>query len=703
LTYSLEIANCNSIEKAVFSLVPGALNIKYGPNGIGKSTIARALNLNAAGAEALEELTPFKYRTGAGHPRPGVLGADEIKEVLVFDESYVSQFAFQRDEVLKDSFEVFINTDDYRHGIQQIASMFEVLKEAFQAQPEFEQALIDFTELRDAFSITKTGALAKTSRGVKALKVGGRLKEVPEQLQGYSSFILGENPAAWVTWQAKGQSYMEQSDNCPFCSTSSIDKDTARQVAKEYESAAVKNMSALRDVIDRVGAYFDENDLITLNDVTSLLTDPTPDQSQFLVSLHRQVETFLAKLQALKQLSFHSFDEVNDVDDVLRGMQIDLRLFRSLDSGATRSVVESINEQLLEVAARVGEIKGHIGRQKSRVAGLIRTNQNAINQFLDSAGYRYKVRIKSEAGSYRMILEHQDAPGHIESAGDHLSYGEKNAFALVLFMHQAMREKPDLVILDDPVSSFDKTKKFAILHELFQGQGSIRDFTTLLLTHDLEPAIDVVRAVSDRFKAAHAVVHFLSGNGGNVSEKQIIAADISTFLEVCKTNIEISSDDVIRCIYLRRLFEARGERGTEYDLLSSLLHLRPAPSRFGSILGEFEPLTEDEVASATATVQRYIPDFDYASVLAHASDPAALRAKFHKTPVGYEKVQLYRVYLESTGGKVKSTTAITKFVNESFHIENEYVMQLNPRDYDTVPNYVVAACSELIDRPIDEH
>jgi hypothetical protein len=30
------------------------------------------------------------------------------------------------------------------------------------------------------------------------------------------------------------------------------------------------------------------------------------------------------------------------------------------------------------------------------------------------------------------------------------------------------------------------------------------------------------------------------------------------------------------------------------------------------------------------------------------------------------------------------------------HIENEYVMQLNPREFDAVPEHVVQACADLL-------
>ena len=241
-----------------------------------------------------------------------------------------------------------------------------------------------------------------------------------------------------------------------------------------------------------------------------------------------------------------------------------------------------------------------MGIQKAQVAKSIERNQDEINEYLRSAGYKYAVRIESSGDSYRMILEHQDAPGHLEAAGSHLSFGERNAFALVLFMHQVRRDMPDLVVLDDPVSSFDKTKKFAILHKLFHGKQSLRGFTTLLLTHDIEPAIDIVRtATSGQFQAADPAVHFLQSREGLVEEKPIKPADIMTFSQVCDENIDSSADPVIKCIYLRRRYEVHGERGAEYDVLSSLLHVRDEPSSKGE-KGEFIPLDEEECEQAIA-------------------------------------------------------------------------------------------------------
>jgi energy-coupling factor transporter ATP-binding protein EcfA2 len=693
--YAITITDCNSITEARITLRRGSLNIKYGPNGTGKSTIARALVLNAQGADALRDLLPFKYRKGNCGKEPAVLGADEIKNVLVFDERYVSQFVFQPDEVVKNSFEIFVKTPEYEKGIKELEAIFEVLKRVFLENEALDAVIASFTELRDAFTITKSGGIAKTSRGFKALGMGGKLATIPKPLLGFEKFLHGDDPAGWLSWQAKGKSYLELSDNCPFCSIPNVDKKTAVHVSEECESAAVKNMGTLRLTIDKLARFFVPEHLEQLQRITKSLEDLSPEQDQFLATLRGQVETLLNKFTALKELSFVSLREVPDVDQALRSLKIELQLLYALNSEDLQCVVGGMNDELDHVAERISEIKGHVGIQKAQVAKTIEQNQDEINEYLRSAGYKYAVQIESSGDSYRMIVEHQDAPGHLEDAGSHLSFGERNAFALVLFMHQVRRDAPDLVVLDDPVSSFDKTKKFAIFHKLFHGKHSLRGFTTLLLTHDIEPAIDIVRtATAGQFQAADPAVHFLRSREGRLEEKPIKPADIMTFSQVCDENIASSVDAVIKCIYLRRRYEVHGARGAEYDVLSSLIHLRDRPSSKGEN-GECIPLDEDERERSIAEIQKVIPSFDYEALLAQLKDREALKAKFEATNVGYEKIQIFRIASALDPNAQGGDAAFKKFINESYHIENEYVMQLNPREFDAVPEHVVQACADL--------
>jgi hypothetical protein len=259
-------------------------------------------------------------------------------------------------------------------------------------------------------------------------------------------------------------------------------------------------------------------------------------------------------------------------------------------------------------------------------------------------------------------------------------------------MHQVLFAKPDLVILDDPVSSFDKTKKFAILNELFRGKSSLRDTTALLLTHDIEPAIDVVKSVKRLFQQPKPTAFFLTSRSGIVSEKEIQEGDIQTFAQVCFSNIKNLSDELIKSIYLRRHFEILNDLGAEYNYLSNLLHARQAPTQKNG-----DPMTPEDIASAVDGIQQFIPSFKYAELLSLINDKEEMKSRFEKASVGYDKLQLFRIYKQvHIPADVDDDAALQKFVNESFHIENEYLMQLNPHSFDAIPEYVLAECDRIV-------
>ncbi|GLR95180.1 MULTISPECIES: hypothetical protein [Bradyrhizobium] len=50
------ISNCNSVDRAEISVLKGTLNIKYGPNGLGKSTLAKAIVSQIRGDGTLARL-----------------------------------------------------------------------------------------------------------------------------------------------------------------------------------------------------------------------------------------------------------------------------------------------------------------------------------------------------------------------------------------------------------------------------------------------------------------------------------------------------------------------------------------------------------------------------------------------------------------------------------------------------------------------
>ena len=107
----IDIANCNNIDEATLNIEKSKLNIKFAPNGTGKSTISKALISNSH-EEKLLELLPFKLL--ADNPnqlKPCVSVSDQLDTVMCFNEEYVNQFTFQSDELLSNSFDILIKNE----------------------------------------------------------------------------------------------------------------------------------------------------------------------------------------------------------------------------------------------------------------------------------------------------------------------------------------------------------------------------------------------------------------------------------------------------------------------------------------------------------------------------------------------------------------------------------------------------------------
>lgn len=148
------IRNCNSIDKAVISIEAGRLNIKYGTNGTGKSTIALAVELGSKPDADLSQLTPFKHRSGNQAPshKPSIKGAEQFSNVAVFNEEYVNKFVFQHDEVLRNSFDIFIRSSEYEQKMAQIEALVNEIRETFNRNKQIDEIIKDLGDLSDGFS-----------------------------------------------------------------------------------------------------------------------------------------------------------------------------------------------------------------------------------------------------------------------------------------------------------------------------------------------------------------------------------------------------------------------------------------------------------------------------------------------------------------------------------------------------------------------
>jgi ABC-type Mn2+/Zn2+ transport system ATPase subunit len=686
------IRKCNSIDKAVISIEVGRLNIKYGTNGTGKSTIAKAVGFGSNAGAELTQLTPFKYRSGdptTSH-KPSIEGAEQFSKVAVFNEEYVNQFVFQQDEVLKNSFDIFIRNSEYEAKMAQIEAIVNEIKETFNQNKQIDIIIKDLSDLSDGFGKSQSG-FSQAGKIGKGIGKGNKIEHIPEALAPYASFIKSENSVKWIKWQIEGNAFLETSADCPYCtSPTEENKTTILAVSKEYDAKSIEHLIAIKSIIERLGKYFEPDTLTKVESIINNKDGLKKEQVSYLVVLKNQIDTLKEKLDDAKSISFFSLRNVEQVKSTISGLKIDLSLLPAMNSPETKAIVDEINKSLEIVIAKAGLLQGEINKQKRGIEKAISKYKLQINTFLRYAGYKYVVDIQDEADSYKMKLKHIDFSDSIENGALHLSYGERNAFSVVLFMYESLTKNPDLVVLDDPISSFDKNKKFAILAMLFRGKESLQGKTVLMLTHDIEPIIDLIKNLNHTFQPS-PVATFLISRSGVVSEIPITKADVSSFAQICNENISIIADDVIKTIYLRRHFEIIDSKGLEYNLLSNLLHKRAQP--IIRINGSEIPMSLEAINEATKNIAERIQSFNYQAILDTVNDREAMIAAYKSADSNYEKLQLFRIINNDN----HESDVVKKFINESFHIENEYIMQLNPRKYDFVPEHIVAECDSSLE------
>jgi ABC-type hemin transport system ATPase subunit len=689
------VQNCNNIEQGEVAIVEGALNIKYAINGTGKSTIASAISASVAKDDAkLKELTPFKYLSESDAHKPTVSGIDGFATVKTFNEEYVNRYVYKADDLIENSFEIFVKTPDYEAHLKEIEGLLAEINTAFQSNPELDDLIQSFSKFIEGFGKAKSG-YSKAGAIGKGIANGNKISHIPVGLEKFSPYLQNTANSAnvkWIKWQLDGKTYLDMADQCPYCSASvETTKETILRVQDEFDTNAIEQINKMLIVFESLMPYFTSTTAEKIKEITDNVGGTTEQQINYLLEIKTQVENILVQLHGLKNMGYFSLRNSEKIADELKKYVIDLTLYSHLNSDMTKEKVGIINSSLSTVMTKTGNLQGEIAKQNLLIKRTIEQHSNDINDFLKCAGYKYAVGIEESSDkTYRMVLTHTDCEEAIPSAKTHLSFGERNAFALVLFMYSALKETPDLVVLDDPISSFDGNKKFAILNMLFLSKTCLKNRTVLLLTHEFNTLIDVIHTMPHNFNPAPNAT-FLTVKDRVLREKPITKADIQSFRQIAIDNINSDVDMLNKLVYLRRLLEIEDARCSAWQLVSNLFKKREIPI-LRNADGTTRNLSEEETQEASTKIKCYIPAFDYSVEYQKTQDAEQMGNIYASSGSNYEKLQIYRIIFNEN----HENAVVKKFVNETFHVENDYLFQLNPRKYDTIPQYIIDECDKDI-------
>jgi ABC-type dipeptide/oligopeptide/nickel transport system ATPase subunit len=697
--FSINIANCNNISNGTINVKSNYLNIYFAINGTGKSTIAKSIK-NLSNSTELDKLKSYDFEDV-----PSCTSSIPINNVLLFDEDFVSTLVFKESEVLQNSFEVFIKDQEYEAQQQNISTLLKSIYIDISENQDITRILNVTNQVKSKFPLTQNGDF-RNSGLLKSITSSESIFQLPETLKKYQPMMDKEYNGDWVGWKHDGGNF-DDNGICPFCTSKLLDSyiDEKEIFTNTYTKSNVKNIRETLSFFDLINDFLNEEKKDAAYKCLKEGKDETTIK-HWIRQFYNDLDYLEKKFQSISHFNAHKFTstDISELDKHVESLKISDETLSIINNEKIQNLINQINQIIDKLLADILTLKKAFGKLNGLTQSSIKDAVTDINDFLFIAGINYQFEINTDsegkAKSFLKYITKNDNEITIDQIDKHLSWGERNSFALVLFMHFALSKSPDLIILDDPISSFDNNKKYAIINRLFSKHSKNKSFnkkTTLLLTHDFQPIIDYLLINNKHYDYVTAT--FLENEDGIINEIEIKKEDVlSTPIRLLENSKNDNLNIVHRITCLRKYIEHTThdfENDIAYNLLSCLLKCETNPT-YKDKITLIQPL---QMAIAEQRINNFIPGFDYQSCINNKFNTENLLSIYSAEMNIFFKIQIFRVLIGALNLRKKieeDNNALLKYVDEQFHIENDYIYFLDPSKYNTVPVNIIRCCDNFL-------
>lgn len=703
------IKNCNNIKETSIIIEEGNLNIKFAINGTGKSTIAKALLKKD---EDLSLLKPF-----GKEEIPYVECNPNIDNVELFDSDFVNKVVFNGSNVIENAFEVFIKSDKYDEQRNNINILLHELKQKIIGNEELNKLNEQLIKLSSKINYKKEKNTIDSRGMYSSIKTDKNIFNIPKELNKYSLFLSDkEKNILWSEWKNKGKTY-DYGEICPYCAEKfSGDHEKENEAFNSYYSKAnVSNLTEFSNIIDNTKTYLNTDNF---KKIEKCIKENIPNTDKDLIFTKFMSEATYLKEKIYNITTFDSYkvekSDISNLSNILLDLKISTNDLEYFNNENLIKSIDIINSSITEMLGKISDLQKEIGKINSLVISKMSCCKKEINSFLKLAGFNYEFDIVKDGDEKNSItvLKYVNSDNEKIQVSDiekHLSWGEKNAFALVLFMYYALSKNPNLIILDDPISSFDGNKKYAIINRLFCNKGDYEDSfynkTVLMLTHDFEPIIDF--GINHK-PTKETNMWYLKNNNGIIQEQKInVSSDVlSTIKFYYNESINEDNNIISRICFLRKYLEhistKKNSEENAYNILSSIIHGDNLRKKIDD--EQYEDLSVDEIKNGEEWIKQFIKTFDSNKILRDNINNKYILDSYKTETNNYIKIQLFRVYLESSGNRNKlkeRNSIVLKYIDEIYHIENDYIFSLDLIKFDIIPDFIINSIDEFMSSEIE--
>lgn len=683
----MRFENIQCLKSGELKIKPNKLNVKYSYNGFGKTSLAKAIYYSIYhNTDEFLKLAPFD----GGLPK--IEGLDMFSSCMLFDNKFIDETLFQDSVLINDSYDVFIYNDELKKIEYELDRLLKSLINNCN-NDSINRFLADtskpLNELRinirgDNFDGRSTGGRGfSTSSNIETLASKTSVKN-------FKGVLTKSDIKEWLNWHSEGHKFIHDGV-CPFCNLKLKNKfwEYKNDISEIVNNIDFKKNNEARKYLKMLLPYFTQKQKDNANKFLSEATIDANKKSLLIESI-KLVAGEIDKINVLRVLK----EPVSDVDGTellnkLNLCKLNTRYFSCLGE-EFKKITNAINKSIKNIITKKDQLVECFNKQKMIIDESISNSKNEINDFLSVCGIPYYFDLVFSNGETKTRLLPIKNKNYDCDVIEHLSYGEKNVLSVALFGAMAKKTECDLIILDDPISSFDENKKFALMHYLFNSSnGVLCNTTCILFTHDFEPIVNVANSVVDTDNKYFVSV--LTKNKGIVRDSEIKKSKlINAYLRECELAKNKNLDQYIRLVHLRNKYEIeKGAKGAPYDILSSAEHLRNKPSDKQE--KEYE---EEYISEGVKYICECIENFDYKMFIQNHSLKRMIELYINETdPIS--KLILFRgIDNKASLNNETELPVLFNMITSNFHVENMYLYSI--KGLSTIPEYFIDLCDKLV-------
>jgi ABC-type lipoprotein export system ATPase subunit len=620
-----------------YNIIDGKTNFLYGISGSGKTSIVQAL---------LREDIEFNKSIGFNDTQSILVDGNDLSasEILFFNDDSINSFISNPDldNMVYDV--IFDDMNEINSASKNLDLKLQRLKEKIEFYNSYYKNLKDIQSSLGA-TLTNNNSELRSTCSLTKLK-NSILNNENKRLLSEIKLI----PSNKFLWIIQGIDILNNEPNCPFCLKKI--NTTRRRKLQQYKSFDNKSISSISSNINSINTITSNTYDLNNSGVNLLYRE--------MVKIANSVKDFEYIQDFLRKFYY---------DNLLSDTIIEVEV-----SDYFYEYFKDLKPIITDINRNIQKLKQLYFETKSKTNSVLSRRTSKINKLIKSLGIPYEISIKysnKKISEYKLIHIDENNGNNRTSS---LSKGEKNLISLIFFilLGSNLKEKK-LIIIDDPVSSFDEYRRSTILDYI---KNELKNRTILILSHD--PVLAKL-AVHKKNKFIGNIDYF-NNLGSTFIIKAITKSDFGNYFDFILERCKLVSNYYQKIINLRLFYEGK-YNDKAYGYLSAILHKYPKEV-INNLLLEKEQLEQDILDSILLKTEIKLP-FYSDELLINTIDISSLTI--------IEKA----IYLRENHRELITDTYVKEEINNLIHINDKLSVCLNPFEFIFCTKYTLSLISNV--------